>query len=107
MPKWCRNIFVFGALTNGGHRLSSVTTIAPAMMDMSESILWRKYNGVTPSGREAKIEDVGRVAENPRYGSLPKLLSSWPNETPNSALLKLFQRKDCKHHGGVLGGMRR
>jgi hypothetical protein len=62
---------------------------------------------VTPSGREAEIEDVGRVVEKPRYGSLPKLLSSQLNKTPNSALLKLFQRKDCKSHGGMLGRMRR
>jgi hypothetical protein len=74
MPKWCRNIFVFGALTNGGHRLSGAITIAPAMKDMSESIQWRKYNGMTPSGREAEIEDVGRVVEKPRYGSLPKIV---------------------------------
>ncbi len=49
MPKREQNMLGFGALSNGGQRLSNERTAAPVIVDLSESHARRKYIGFSPT----------------------------------------------------------
>ncbi len=89
----------FGELSNGGQRLSNERTAAPAIVDLSESHVWRKYIGFSPTGRDANIDANGGVALMLLLDSAVNEESSLAKDTLYSCLLNGCQKKAARGSG--------
>ena len=95
----------FGALVNGGHRLSQKITIEPANIEVSEPLERRKHKDLMPSGMEVDIMRDGRDVVISVYSSFPKSSSSRPYDIPYFSVLKFRQRNKLRRNGNLLGGV--
>ncbi len=92
----------FGELLNGGQRLTNERTAVPAIVDLSESLAWRKYIGFSLTGRDANIHADSGVALMP-------LLDSAVNEesslAKNTLILAYSMAAKQRLQGEVVWGM--
>ncbi len=95
----------FGKLSNAWQRLSNKRTAAPAIVDLSESCMWRKYIGFSPTGMDANIDADGGVALMPLLDSAVNEESSLAKDTLYSCLLNGCQMKAARGSGLGDGGI--